>query len=132
MVVWKELMTDLPSWIRPLLPSRVLALTTQPELPRGPEQKEVLQDSGAYCLARVCSFPPPAHLRCLSLAPAGSFRYQEEHILLEAKKNVPGANDTLTQNPSNIDEVSPLWRLEWDRHLKVYCQTLLAGLKGVT
>lgn len=63
---------------------------------------------------------------------------ENEQIPLEDRKNVPGNNGVPTLNPANIDEGFPLRRPDWDyneasgkEHLKVYCQALLVGLKGV-
>lgn len=62
---------------------------------------------------------------------------ENEQILQEARKNVPGNNGVPTLNLANIDKGFPLRRPDWDysealgkEHLKVYCQALLAGLKG--
>lgn len=45
-VVLRDLLTDPPSWIHGFLPSRILVLQPQTVPPSGPDQKEVLQDSG--------------------------------------------------------------------------------------
>lgn len=56
---------------------------------------------------------------------------------MEARKNVIGADGQPTWLPNEIDEVFPLTRPDWDyntRHgreqLRLYRQTLVAGLKG--
>ena len=62
----------------------------------------------------------------------------EEHkrILSEARKNVPGVDGRPTIQPNLIEEGFPLVRPNWDferakgrEHLRVYRQTLMAGLR---
>lgn len=62
---------------------------------------------------------------------------ERERILTEARKNVPGDNGRPTTLPNLIDERFPLNRLDWDfgnaegrERLRVYCQTLMAGLRA--
>lgn len=59
---------------------------------------------------------------------------KRQRVLLEAHKNVPGADGRPTQLPNEIDARFPLTRLTWDfntsegrEHLRVYCQALAAG-----
>ncbi|MEJ1280985.1 glutathione S-transferase kappa 1 [Cricetulus griseus] len=59
---------------------------------------------------------------------------EKQWVLLEARKNIQGPDGRPTQLPH---EVFPLTRLAWDvntavgrEHHHLYCQTLLAGLKG--
>ncbi|XP_060234773.1 uncharacterized protein LOC132652857 [Meriones unguiculatus] len=58
-------------------------------------------------------------------------------VLLEARKNVPGADGRTTVLPDEINNGFPLSHPDWDyntpegrQHLKVYRQTLMAGLRG--
>ena len=60
-----------------------------------------------------------------------------QRVLMEARKNVLRADGQPTQLPNEIDEVFPLVRPNWDfntpngrERLRLYRQTLLAGLKG--
>lgn len=60
-----------------------------------------------------------------------------EQLLLEARKNVPGVDGRPTVQPNLIDEGFPLTRPHWDfecaegrERLRVYCQTLRAGLRA--
>jgi hypothetical protein len=60
---------------------------------------------------------------------------EQERILTEARKNVPGDNGRLTTLPNLIDDRFPLNRPDWDygnaegrERLWVYHQTLMAGL----
>jgi hypothetical protein len=62
---------------------------------------------------------------------------EQERILTEARKNVPGDNGQPTTLPSLIDDRFPLKRPDWDygnaegrERLRVYCQTLMAGLQA--
>uniref|UniRef100_A0A8C9AZB8 Gag protein n=1 Tax=Phocoena sinus TaxID=42100 RepID=A0A8C9AZB8_PHOSS len=62
---------------------------------------------------------------------------EKQRVLLEAKKNVLGANGQPTQLPNEIDAGFPLVRPNWDfntpegkEHLKMYRQALVAGLHG--
>jgi hypothetical protein len=59
-----------------------------------------------------------------------------ERILTEARKNIPGDNGRPTTLPNLIDDRFPLNRPVWDygnaegrECLRVYCQTLMAGLR---
>uniref|UniRef100_A0A8B7TWA2 Uncharacterized protein LOC109678506 n=1 Tax=Castor canadensis TaxID=51338 RepID=A0A8B7TWA2_CASCN len=61
---------------------------------------------------------------------------EQERILTEARKNVPGDNGRPTTLPNLIDDRFPLNRPDWDygdaegkERLRVYCQTLMAGLR---
>uniref|UniRef100_A0A8C6CK95 Gag protein n=1 Tax=Moschus moschiferus TaxID=68415 RepID=A0A8C6CK95_MOSMO len=61
---------------------------------------------------------------------------EQERILTEARKNVPGDNGRPTTLPNLIDESFPLNRPDWDfgntegrERLRVYRQTLMAGLR---
>ncbi|MEJ1287077.1 hypothetical protein NN561_018092 [Cricetulus griseus] len=62
---------------------------------------------------------------------------EKERILLEARKNVPGANGAPTNLPNEIDAGFPLNRPDWDfntaagrERLTVYRRALMAGLRG--
>ncbi|XP_069396461.1 uncharacterized protein [Delphinus delphis] len=62
---------------------------------------------------------------------------ERQRVLLEAKKNVLGANGQPTQLPNEIDAGFPLVRPNWDfnapegrERLKMYLQALVAGLHG--
>ncbi|XP_073649783.1 uncharacterized protein [Tursiops truncatus] len=62
---------------------------------------------------------------------------ERQRVLLEARKNVLGANGQPTQLPNEIDAGFPLVRPNWDfnapegrEHLKMYRQALVAGLHG--
>lgn len=62
---------------------------------------------------------------------------ERERILLEARKNVPGANGTPTHLPNEIDAGFPLNRPDWDfntaegrERLITYRRALVAGLRG--
>lgn len=62
---------------------------------------------------------------------------ERERILLEARKNAPGPDGRPTQLPHLVDAAFPLARPDWDfntaegrEYLKVYRQTLVAGLRG--
>ncbi|XP_067592364.1 uncharacterized protein [Pseudorca crassidens] len=62
---------------------------------------------------------------------------ERQRVLLEAKKNVLGANGQPTQLPNEIDACFPLVRPNWDfnapegrERLKMYRQALVAGLHG--
>jgi hypothetical protein len=62
---------------------------------------------------------------------------EKERILLEARKNVLGANGWPTQLPNEIDAGFPLTCPDWDpnrpedrERLTVFCQALVAGLRG--
>lgn len=55
----------------------------------------------------------------------------------QARKNVPLNAGAPSIDQAVIDSVFPLTRPDWDfnmatgnEHLKVYCQVLLAGIKG--
>ena len=61
---------------------------------------------------------------------------EREQILLEAQKNVPGVDGRPTIQPNLIEEGFPLVRPHWDferaegrERLRVYRQTLMAGLR---
>jgi hypothetical protein len=61
---------------------------------------------------------------------------EREQILTEARKNVPSDNGLPTTLPNLIDDRFPLNRPDWDygdtegrKHLWVYHQTLMAGLR---
>lgn len=65
-------------------------------------------------------------------------RKRRKKILLEVRKNVPGINGAPTNLPNEINAGFPLNRPDWDyntaqgrERLTVYCQALVAGLKGV-
>ena len=60
---------------------------------------------------------------------------ERERILAEARKRVPGADGRPTAQPYLVDEGFPLLRPNWDfervegrKRLRVYRQTLMAGL----
>ncbi|XP_076780077.1 uncharacterized protein LOC143438363 [Arvicanthis niloticus] len=62
---------------------------------------------------------------------------ERQRILLEARKNVPGTDGRPTSLQNEIDAAFPLTRPDWDfntangrEHLKIYRQTLMAGLRG--
>ena len=62
---------------------------------------------------------------------------EQEQILSEAQKHVPGVDERPTMQPHLIEEGFPLMRPKWDferaegrEHLQVYCQTLMAGLQA--
>lgn len=62
---------------------------------------------------------------------------EKERILLEARKNIPGANGAPTSLPNEIDARFPLNQPDWDfntaagrEQLMVNCRALVAGLKG--
>ncbi|ERE76653.1 neutral cholesterol ester hydrolase 1-like protein [Cricetulus griseus] len=62
---------------------------------------------------------------------------ERQHNLLEARKNVPGPDGRPSLLPDVIEASFPLTRPDWDYntaegrgHLKVYYQTLMAGLRG--
>ncbi|ERE88435.1 Gag polyprotein [Cricetulus griseus] len=62
---------------------------------------------------------------------------ERERILLKARKNVPGADGTPSRLGNVINAGFPLDRPNWDfnmaegrERLTVYCQTLVAGLRG--
>lgn len=62
---------------------------------------------------------------------------EKQRVLLEARKNVRGADGQPTQLPNEIDAAFPLTRPEWDfsteagrTHLRLYRQLLIAGLRG--
>lgn len=64
---------------------------------------------------------------------------ERERILLEARKNVPGADGRPTQLQNEIDMGFPLTRPGWDYNtaegresLKIYRQALVAGLRGAS
>jgi len=64
---------------------------------------------------------------------------ERERILLETKKNVPGADGRPTQLQNEIDMGFPLTRPGWDYNtaegresLKIYHQALVAGLRGAS
>ena len=64
-------------------------------------------------------------------------REERERILSEARKHVPGVDGRPTTQPHLIKEGFPLMRLNWDFEpaegkvrLRVYCQTLMAGLQA--
>jgi hypothetical protein len=60
---------------------------------------------------------------------------ERERILNEARKNVLGDNGRPTTLQPAIEEVFPLRHPDWDfgttegkERLRIYCQTLMAGL----
>ena len=62
---------------------------------------------------------------------------ERERILAEARKRVPGVNGRPTAQLHLVDEGFPLLRPNWDfertegrERLRVYCQTLMAGLRA--
>jgi hypothetical protein len=62
---------------------------------------------------------------------------EKEKIMLEARKNVLGANGRPTQLPNEIDAGFPLTRPDWDpnrpkgrERLTVFRWALVAGLRG--
>jgi hypothetical protein len=62
---------------------------------------------------------------------------ERQQILLEARKSVPRTDGRPSLLPNEIDAGFPLTRPSWDyntpegrEYLKVYCQTLMAGLQG--
>ncbi|XP_055282126.1 uncharacterized protein LOC129556281 [Moschus berezovskii] len=62
---------------------------------------------------------------------------ERERILSEARKHVRGVDGRPTLQPNLIDEGFPLTRPQWDferaegrEHLRVYRQTLMAGLRA--
>ena len=62
---------------------------------------------------------------------------EKEKILLEARKNVLGANGRPAQLPNEIDSGFPLTHPDWDPNrpegrewLTAFCQALVAGLRG--
>ena len=62
---------------------------------------------------------------------------EQERILAEARKRVPGADGRPTAQPHLVDEGFPLLRTNWDfervegrERLRVYRQTLMAGLRA--
>ena len=62
---------------------------------------------------------------------------ERERILAEARKRVPGADGRPTAQPHLVDEGFPLLRPNWDferaegrERLRVYRQTLMAGLRA--
>ena len=64
---------------------------------------------------------------------------KHEQILSKAQKNVPGVDGRPTTQPNLIDEGFPLTRPRWDfehaegrERLRVYRQTLMAGLRAAT
>uniref|UniRef100_A0A8D0S521 Core shell protein Gag P30 domain-containing protein n=1 Tax=Sus scrofa TaxID=9823 RepID=A0A8D0S521_PIG len=64
---------------------------------------------------------------------------EREKILLEARKNVPGADGQPTHLQNEIDMGFPLTRPGWDYNtaegresVKIYCQALVAGLRGAS
>lgn len=74
---------------------------------------------------------------CQQLLQALFTTKERQHSLLEARKNVPGADGRPSLLPNDIDAGFPLTRPNWDyntaedkEHLKVYCQALMAGLRG--
>ncbi|XP_055474439.1 uncharacterized protein LOC129685089 [Psammomys obesus] len=74
---------------------------------------------------------------CQQLLQALLTTEEKQRVLLEARKNVPGANGQPTQLPNEINDAFPLERPEWDfamedgrNHLRLYRQLLIAGLHG--
>ena len=64
---------------------------------------------------------------------------EQDGILLEARKQVPGQDGRPTQLQNVIDDYFPLCRPDWDQntpkgseHLSIYHQTLVAGLQVAT
>ena len=64
---------------------------------------------------------------------------EQERILLESRKNIPGANGRPIQLQNEIDMGFPLTHPSWDYNmpegresLKIYCQALVAGLRGAS
>ena len=62
---------------------------------------------------------------------------ERERVLSEARKNVPGVDGRPTIQPNLTEEGFPLVRPNWDfkraegkERLRVYRQTLMAGLRG--
>lgn len=62
---------------------------------------------------------------------------ERQQILLEARKNVHRPDGRPSFLPSEIDAGFPITRPSWDynspegrEHLRVYHQTLMAGLRG--
>ena len=60
-----------------------------------------------------------------------------EQILSEAQKHVPGADGRPTMQPYLVEEEFPSMQLNWDferaegrERLRVYRQTLMAGLRA--
>jgi hypothetical protein len=65
------------------------------------------------------------------------FTTEKESILLEARKNVLGANGLPTELPNEIDADFPLTRPDWDPNrpegrewLTIFRRSLVAGLRG--
>uniref|UniRef100_A0A5F9DJT5 Uncharacterized protein n=1 Tax=Oryctolagus cuniculus TaxID=9986 RepID=A0A5F9DJT5_RABIT len=74
---------------------------------------------------------------CQQLLQALLTTEEKQRVILEARKNVLGADGRPTQLPNEIEDVFPLTPPEWDyntvacrERLRVYRQTLLVGLKG--
>lgn len=74
---------------------------------------------------------------CQQLLQALLTTEEKQRVILEARKNVLGADARLAQLPNKIEDVFPLTRPEWDyntvagrERLRLYRQTLLARLKG--
>lgn len=78
-VVWRDLLTDSPSWIQGFLPNRILVLQAQTSEPD--QKKEVLQNPGTANLLLLDPSPlyPPALLPSVpptpQLAPSLSALY---------------------------------------------------------
>ncbi|XP_055978462.1 LOW QUALITY PROTEIN: uncharacterized protein LOC130031220 [Sorex fumeus] len=73
---------------------------------------------------------------CQQLLTALLTTAEKEAVLINARKHVPGPDGQPTILQNLIDEYSPLKRPEWDpnspegrRHLRIYRQTLAAGLR---
>lgn len=85
----------------------------------------------------VLFFHQPTWDDCQQLLQTLLTTEERGRVLLEARKNVLGANGRPTVLPDEINNGFPLSRPDWDyntpegrQHLKVYRQTLMAGLRG--
>ncbi|XP_075815228.1 uncharacterized protein LOC142842292 [Microtus pennsylvanicus] len=76
---------------------------------------------------------------CQQLLQALLTTEEKQRVLLEARRNVRGANGQPTQLPNEIEAAFPLERPDWDftteegrNHLVLYRQLLVASLRGAT
>ena len=85
----------------------------------------------------ISTGPFPTWNGCQQLLQVLFTTEEQEQILAEARKQVPGVDRRPTTQPHLVDKGFPLLRPNWDfervegrDRLRVYCQILMAGLRA--
>ncbi|CAK7318078.1 Gag polyprotein [Vulpes lagopus] len=140
-LIWQDIIENPPPWLKPFLPPKagpteILALQkakketdSMPEAPLRPA-------SGAAEGAPPLPDEGPTWNDCQQVLQVLFTTEERERIQVEARKSVLGED---RQNPDLIKAAFPLSRPTWDYNsaegkekLRVYRQTLMAGLKAAT